>query len=35
MYNINTDFSILTGLSKMRLSMSTSNKFINIESCPV
>ena len=23
MYNINTDFSILTGLSKMRLSMST------------
>ena len=35
MYNINTDFSILTGLNKMRLSMSTSNKFINIESCPV
>ena len=35
MYNINTDFSILTGLNKMRLSMSTSNKCINIESCPV
>jgi hypothetical protein len=29
MYNINTDFSILTGLNKMRLSISTKHSFIS------